>query len=221
VLSNAALDFTLSLLGLGDASPAQAVLAPAVALVVLAAIETAMLAGAFRILSGIPVPRRRLWAGAAIGGVALAVLQTFASSLLSRGSSNPLIGGFAVLIGLLVFFSIVCQVILISAAWIAVGMLDNGIDARSLSPEQKEQADAERLEEARRLVADANREALEQRVREARGLNRWRLSRALQADVRAEAKRRQEVPTSTEYQQVQAATGDRDPDARQVDRAAR
>ena len=221
LLSNAALDFTLNLLGLGDASPVQAVLAPAIALVLLAAIETAMLAGAFRILSGIPVPRRRLWAGAAIGGVALALLQTFASSLLSRGSSNPLIGGFAVLIGLLVFFSIVCQVILISAAWIAVGMLDAGIDARSLSPEQKEQEDAARLEEARRLVADANRNALEQRVRDARGLNRWRLSRALQKEARAEAQRRQEVPTRSEYQNAQAATGDDDPDARQVDRVTR
>ena len=221
LLSNAALDFTLNLLGLGDASPVQSFLAPAIALIVLAAIESAMLAGAFRILSGIPVPRRRLWAGAAIGGVTLAVLQTFASSLLGRGSSNPLIGGFAVIIGLLVFFNVVCQVILVSAAWVAVGMLDAGIDARSLSPEQKEQEDAERLEEARRLVANANRDALEQRVREARGLNRWRLSRALQTEVRAEAKRRGEVPTTSEYQDAQTATGDRDPDARQVDRVTR
>jgi membrane protein len=219
VLSNAALDFVLGLLGLGHAGPVQQVLTAAVALVVLAAIETAMLAAAFRILSGIPVPRRRLWAGAAIGGVALAVLQTLASSLLHLGSNNPVVGGFAVLIGLLVFFSFVCQLILISAAWVAVGMLDAGIDARSLAPGQKEQEYAERLEEARRLIADANRRALEQRVEESRGLVRWKRSRELQREVRAEARRRKDVPTLSEYEAAQARTDDPDPDARQVDRS--
>lgn len=221
VASTAALDVALGLLGLGDAGPLQQVLAALIALVLLAAIETALLAAAFRILSGIPVPRRRLWAGAAMGGGALAVLQTLASSLLHLGTTNPIIGGFAVLIGLLVFFSFVCQIILIAAAWVAVGMLDAGIEARSLAPGQQEREHAERLEEARRLVADSNRKALEQRVRDARGLTRWRLSRELQREVRAEARRRTVVPTTDEYQEAQEATGDADPDAGQVDRAVR
>lgn len=205
ILSNAALGFTLGLLGLGGATGIQTVVAPAIALVVLAGIETVMLAAAFRILSGIPVPRRRLWAGAAIGGVALAVLQTLASSLLHLGSNNPVIGGFAVLVGLLVFFSFVCQIILVSAAWVAVGMLDAGIDARSLSPEEKAEDRAKRIEEARRIVARANREVLEQRVREARGLRRWRLTRELQREVREEARRRERVPTASEF--TDARTG--------------
>jgi membrane protein len=221
VISNAALDFALGMMGLPAAGPLQQVLAAGIALVVLVVIETALLAAAFRILSGIEVPRRRLWAGAAIGGVALAVLQTLASSLLHLGTNNPIIGGFAVLIGLLVFFSFVCQIILIAAAWVAVGMLDAGIDARSLAPGQAEREDAERLEQARRLVADADREALEQRVREARGLSRWRLSRELQREVRAEARRRSGVPTTEQYEQVQEATGDPDPDAEQVERVVR
>ena len=219
VLSNAALNLVLELLGLGDAGPVQQVLTAAVALVVLTAIETAMLAAAFRILSGIPVPRRRLWAGASIGGVALAALQTLASSLLHLGSNNPIIGGFAVLIGLLVFFNFVCQLILIAAAWVAVGMLDAGVDARSLSPDQEGRTDAERLEEARRLVADANRRALEQRVEASRGLVRWKRSRELQREVRAEARRRQRVPTAAEYATAQTRTDDADPDARQVELA--
>ena len=219
VLSNAALDLVLELLGLGDAGPVQQVATAAAALVVLAAIETAMLAAAFRILSGIPVPGRRLWTGAAMGGVALAVLQTLASSLLHLGTNNPVIGGFAVLIGLLVFFSFVCQLILISAAWVAVGMLDAGIDARSLAPDQAELGHAERLEEARRLVADADRRALEERVEASHGLVRWKRARELQREVRAEERRRAQVPTTAEYADAQRSTDDVDPDARQVEQA--
>ena len=221
VLSNAALDFTLGVLGLGHADPVQQVITAAVAGLLLAAIESAMLAAAFRILSGVAVPGRRLLVGALIGGVALAVLQTAASGLLHLGTNNPVIGGFAVLIGLLVFFSFVCQIILLAAAWVAVGMLDAGIDPMTLSPEQRARRDAERLEEARRIVANADRQALQQRLRGSRGLQRWRLSRALQHEVRAEARRRQEVPTADEYQDAQEATGDRDPDAQQVDDTVR
>ncbi len=220
VLSNAALDLVLGLLGLGSAGMLQQVLTAVAALVVLAAIETAMLAAAFRILSGVPVPPRRLWAGAAIGGVALAVLQTLASSLLHLGTNNPVIAGFAVLIGLLVFFSFVCQVILIAAAWVAVGMLDAGIDARSLAPGQAELEQAERLEEARRLVADANRQALEQRVEQSRGLVRWKRSRELQREIRAEGRRRTAVPTVAAFVEAQRTTDDDDPDAQQVEKAA-
>ena len=219
VASNAALDLVLRLLGLGEPGPVQQVLTAAVALVVLAGIETVMLAAAFRILSGIPVPRRRLWAGAAIGGVALAVLQTLASSLLHLGTNNPVIQGFAVLIGLLVFFDLVCQVILISAAWVAVGMLDAGIDPSDLSSDQREEDGAHRLEDARRLVARANRQALADRVRAASGLTRWRLVRRLEREVREEARRRQEVPTADEFRSAQRRTGDASPDERQVDDA--
>jgi membrane protein len=217
VLSNAALDLTLGLLGLGHAGPVQQVLTAAVAGVVLALIESGMLAAAFRILSGVAVPGRRLLVGAVIGGIALAALQTAASGLLHLGTNNPIIGGFAVLIGLLVFFSFVCQIILLAAAWVAVGMLDAGIDPISLSPEQRERRDAERLEEARRIVADADRQALQQRLRGSRGLQRWRLSRALQREVRAEARRRKEVPTTAEYAAAQHATGEAAVDSDQVD----
>jgi membrane protein len=216
--SNTALDFVGGLLGLGKASPVQQVLTSVVATALLIVIETLLLAAAFRILSGIPVPRRRLWAGALIGGVGLALLQTLGTSLL-HGTKNPLIAGFAVLIGVLIFFSFVCQIILLSAAWIAVGMLDAGIDAKSLSPEQHEEQRAERIEEARRLVARANQEALEQRVRESRGLRRWRLARDLQREVRAEAQRRKRVPTASELSAARNADEDPSPQAVEIEQA--
>ncbi len=220
-LSNTALDFVVGLLGLGGVSGVTTVLTSAVAFVVLVVVQAVMLAAAFRILSGIPIPSRRLWDGALIGSILLALLQTVGSQLLHLGTNNPAIKVFAVLIGVLVFFNFVCQVILVAASWVAVGMTDAGIDARSLTPAQREQERAERIEDARRLVAQANREALEERVREARGLQRWRLSRELQREVRAEARRREEVPTVSEFTAAQKATGDASPDAEQVQDAER
>lgn len=219
VVSNLALDFVAGLLGLGQATALQTVLTSAVAFILLASIEAMMLAAAFRILSGIPIPAKRLWVGALIGGVAMALLQTVGSQLLSFGTSNPAIKVFAVLIGVLIFFNLICQIILIAASWVAVGIEDRGIDIRSLSPEQTEQQDAERIEDARRLVAKADREALEARVRDARGLTRWRLERELQRELRAEARREQGVPTTSEFQEAQRRSGDTSPDARQVDDA--
>ena len=216
VVSNTALDLIANLLGFGDADGVTTVLASAVAFVVLVVVQGLMLAAAFRILSGIPIPARRLVVGSLIGAIVLALLQTVGSQLLHLGTSNPAIKAFATLIGVLIFFNLVCQVILVAASWVSVGMADAGIDARSLSPEQKERERAEQLEDARRLVADANREALEERVRGSRGLRRWRLARELDREVRAEARRRQEVPTVEEFTAAQKATGEASPDAAQV-----
>lgn len=66
---------------------------------------------------------------------------------------------------------------------------------------------------ARRLVATAGRQALEERVRAARGLRRRRLARELE---REEAGRRQGVPIASEFAAAQRATGDPYPDAEQV-----
>jgi len=221
VVSNVALDFVFGLLGLGHATVLQQLATTAVAFVVLVLIDTGILMGAFRILSGIAIPLRRLLVGAIIGGVGLALLQTVGTSLLGGASRNPIVGAFATLVGVLLYFNFVCQVILIAASWVDVGMEDKGIDPRALSPDVKEQEHAEQLEDARRLVARANQEALEERIRASSGLRRWRLVRELEREVRAEAKRRQEVPTVSEFKEAQEETDDPDPDAEQVERAVR
>jgi membrane protein len=219
LVSNTALGVVLSLLGLHDATALQEFATRAVTFVVLAVIDTAILMGAFRILSGIRIPFRRLLVGAVIGGVALTVLQTIGTSLLHGASSNPVIGAFATLIGVLLYFNFVCQAILLSASWVDVGMEDAGIDPHSFTPQRRELARAEQIEEARRLVAEANQEALQQRVQEAGGLVRWKRARDLQREIRAEEKRRQGVPTVAEFSEAQRETGDVDPDARQVEKA--
>jgi len=221
VVSNVALDFVFGLLGLGHATVLQQLVTTAVAFVVLVLIDTGILMGAFRILSGIAIPLRRLLVGAIIGGVGLALLQTVGTSLLGGASRNPILGAFATLVGVLLYFNFVCQVILIAASWVDVGMEDAGIDPRALSPDVQEQEQAEQLEDARRLVAKANQEALEERIGASSGLRRWRLVRELEREVRAEAKRRQEVPTVSEFKEAQEETDDPDPDAEQVERAVR
>jgi hypothetical protein len=58
-------------------------------------------------------------------------------------------------------------------------------------------------------------------VQEASGLVRWRRARELEREVKAEARRRGDVPTVTEYEAAQQKTDDVDPDARQVEQASR
>lgn len=219
VLTTTAITVVFDVLGLTGNRSFTSFAGAGIGFVISAAIFTVILAAAFRILSGIPVPRGRLWAGAVIGGVGLAILQTLSGLLLHGASSNPLISSFGVVIGLFLYFNFLCQVVLLASSWIAVGMQDAGIDARSLTPEQREVEQAEQLEDARRLVADANRTALEQRIRDARGLARWRLGRELQRVVRDESRRREAVPTTQAFSAAQAATDDPDPDAEQVAQA--
>ena len=219
LVSNTALNGVAVLLGLGTTSVAEQVATTAVTAILLLIIDTALLAVAYRVLSGIPIPRKRLLVGALIGGVGLAFLQTLGTSLLGGASSNPLIGTFATVIGVLLYFSFVCQATLLAASWIAVGMQDAGIDARSLNPDQRGLDAARRLEDARRRVADANRRELEERIRAAHGLTRRRLERQLAAERRAEERRRSAVPTVSQFTEAQDDTKDTTPDAGEVEEA--
>ncbi|HEY0374595.1 MAG TPA: YhjD/YihY/BrkB family envelope integrity protein [Amnibacterium sp.] len=220
LVSNTALGLVAALLGLGKASWLEQVATTAVSAVLLLVIDTALLAAAYRLLSGIPIPRKRLLAGALLGGVGLAFLQTLGTSLLGGASANPLIGAFATLIGVLLYFNFVCQVILVAASWIAVGMQDAGIDPRRLTADQRGLDEARELEHARRVVADANRQELEERIRTARGLTRHRLQRQLETEERAEDRRRAAVPTEREFSEAQERSGDTTPDTEEAEAPA-
>lgn len=219
LVSNTLLGAIASLLGLGATSWLEQAATTAVSALLLLMIDTALLAAAYRLLSQIPIPRRRLLVGALIGGIGLAFLQTLGTSLLGGASRNPLVGAFATLIGVLLYFNFVCQVILVAASWISVGMQDAGVDARSLDPDQRGLTDARGLEDARRRVADANRRELEERIGSARGLERRRLERQLEAEQRAEDRRRAAVPTEKEFSAAQEDTDDTTPDAAEVEEA--
>ncbi|HEY8588288.1 MAG TPA: YhjD/YihY/BrkB family envelope integrity protein, partial [Naasia sp.] len=205
VVSNATLEALFGVFGLQE-SVLAAVAIRIAGYVLVFAVDFVTVAGAYRVLSAIPIPRKRLFAGAAIGAAGVGVLKAaFALGLIGGVGNNPLLAGFAVLIGLLIFFNFLCQVLLIAAAWIAVGMADAHIDARALSPDQRESEEALRLEEARRLVADTNHRLAEEEYRQASGLRKRLLARRIRQDVRAEARRRESVPTASELLELQKA----------------
>ena len=84
--------------------------------------DVAVLYAMHRFLAEIKIPRMRLLAGCALGGIALVVLKILGGLLLNGASSNPLLATFAVLIGLLLWFNFICRALLLTAAWIATGI---------------------------------------------------------------------------------------------------
>lgn len=133
VFSTSALNFLFRLAGIDNHSAFATVIATAIGLLIALAIDTTVLAALFRVLLAVKVPWHRLFAGALIGGVALGILKALGATIVGGAGKNPLLASFAVIIGLLVWFGLICQVILLSATWISVDMADHGEDARTIA----------------------------------------------------------------------------------------
>ncbi len=133
VASTSATSFLLGLIGITSHSIISTVTSRVVTVAVMLALDAFTLACLYRVLASVRIPRRHLWAGALLGAVGLGVLKILGSSLLGGASSNPLIASFAVFAGLLIFFNFSCQVILLGAAWIDVGLADAGIEVDALA----------------------------------------------------------------------------------------
>lgn len=86
-------------------------------IIVVFTIDTLAVALVFRLLSGVRAPWRALWAGAALGGAGLTVLQEFSGLFVRGAASNPLLASFAALIALLIWFNLSAQVILIASSY--------------------------------------------------------------------------------------------------------
>lgn len=152
VLSTQALDTTLGWIGLSGDSQISTVLGRITGLVLMLLLDTVVLAALYRVLSGLKIPIRRLAVGSLLGATALGVLKVLGGLLLGGAGRNPLLAGFVVIIGLLIWFNFICTVILLGASWIAVGMSDAGIAAdpkiaaerREQERKAREKAEAER-----------------------------------------------------------------------------
>ena len=81
-----------------------------------------------------------------------------AALLIGGATRNPLLATFAVFVGLLLWFNLISRVLLLSASWIAVGMFDNGISPRIVTPEQEAAERRAAEHSARVLVAQAQLE---------------------------------------------------------------
>lgn len=92
-------------------------------------------------LAALPYTARSLWLGTLPGAVALVVLTLLGSALLGGATKNPLLASFAVLIGLLIWFNLVCKVLLLTASWVATGY-DEELGLPPLLLEKDRQAQA-------------------------------------------------------------------------------
>ncbi|GAA1241020.1 membrane protein [Microbacterium phyllosphaerae] len=106
------------LLGIADDSPVAVWGIRIVSLVVVLALDTALIAGVFRMLSGVQPAARSLWSGALLGGVGLLILQELSGLFIGGATSNPLLASFASLLALLIWLNLSTQVILIACAYI-------------------------------------------------------------------------------------------------------
>jgi membrane protein len=155
LVSTQALEVVLGWLGIEEESPVTSIVGRGVSLLLMLALDTAVLAALYRLLSGLSIPPRRLFAGAVLGAIALGVLKVLGNALLGGASRNPLLASFAVIIGLLIWFNLVCQVILLTASWIATGMADDGIIADPEIEAERQEAERVAAEKAATARAEA------------------------------------------------------------------
>lgn len=120
VLGSLGLETVLGWFGGAVDSRVTAWLTRLVGIVVVLIIDTCAIALVFRLLSGVAAPRSALWAGSLLGGIGLTVLQELSGLFVRGASSNPLLGTFAALIALLLWFNLSAQVILIASTYIIV-----------------------------------------------------------------------------------------------------
>jgi membrane protein len=153
IVSTEALRWFLGFFGQGTDSFWFVASSQGVGLLIVLIIDTITLAALFRVLSHVRIPLGRLLFGSMLGAVALGVLKVLGASLLGGAARNPLLAGFAVIIGLLIWFNLTSTVTLISASWIAVGMMDAGIPPSSLSADEAKKLEEEKEAEALRLAA--------------------------------------------------------------------
>lgn len=93
----------------------------AVSILVVFALDMALVALAFTALSGVRAHPRTLWSGAFVGALGLTVLQQLSGLFVSGAGSNPLLASFAALIALLLWLNLSAQVILLASTWTIVG----------------------------------------------------------------------------------------------------
>ena len=159
VVSTQAVSGMLDLLGVDDESLLAVIAGRSIGLVLMFVLDTLVLAALYRFLSGLSIPFKRLLVGALLGAAGLGILKVLGSALLGGASRNPLLASFALIIGLLIWFNLVCQVILLAASWIAVGMAEAGIipDPRVAAERQKEEQKLAAERETNRAEAEARR----------------------------------------------------------------
>jgi membrane protein len=126
VVGTAATGFVLGLVGIAHDSVAGNIAGRIVSLALVIVIDSLVVGTMLRLLAKIRIPWAYLRGGALVGGVGAAALTVaFQLGIVGGASKNPLLGSFVVIIGLLVYFNFLCQVLLIAAKWVATRLADD------------------------------------------------------------------------------------------------
>jgi membrane protein len=121
--------------GIGTGSFVGGVLLRVAAVLVVFAVDVLLMLIVFRLLSGVRLPREDLVQGAVVGAVGLGVLKVASGLLLASAAKKPVLGAFAVVVGLLVLLNLISRVMLLAAAWAATMAQDHGrLDAGTPAP---------------------------------------------------------------------------------------
>ena len=144
VASTSALQIIFDALGIDSTSNLAILSARMLGLVIVLVLNTTTLALLIRVFVNLRLPIRRLLSGVLIGGVALTVLNALGSTIVGSATRHPLLASFAIILGLLIWLGLVCQVVLLSATWVAVDLADHG-------HELNEQTGARRIRPPKRL----------------------------------------------------------------------
>ncbi|UWF78269.1 MULTISPECIES: YihY/virulence factor BrkB family protein [Microbacterium] len=113
------------LLGLPEDSPVLFWSVRLISLVIVFALNTVLIAAAFRALAGVRARARALWSGAMIGGAGLLVLQELSGLFVGGARANPLLASFASLLALLIWLNLSTQVILLASAYIVTAAAED------------------------------------------------------------------------------------------------
>lgn len=112
------IEWLAGVVGLPDRSPLTVWSIRAISLLVVFALDTALIAAVFRLLSGVRATARTLLGGSALGGAGLLVLQELSGLFVGGAWSNPLLASFATLLALLIWLNLSAQVMLLACAFI-------------------------------------------------------------------------------------------------------
>lgn len=118
-LAAGAAKLVANLLGVGGGSIWTSFTIDIAGFVVTVAADTLLLAVIFGIVTRVQSTHGHAWLVSLLGGVAIAVLQVLGTRLLSGASSNPLLAPFAAIIGVLIWFNLISQIVMVSSALLA------------------------------------------------------------------------------------------------------
>ncbi|GAA1825309.1 YihY/virulence factor BrkB family protein [Nesterenkonia flava] len=125
------IDRILEFLG-WEADGLAAVLTPMITLFVAFVLDTIMAILLMRVASRLVMPVSALWQSALIAGLGASLLRIGAGELIAMGgeTDNPILGPFAVVLGLFFYFYLFSLVYLIASSWGAVAAADHAERSR-------------------------------------------------------------------------------------------